>query len=100
MTGLLLDTPLSAEQREYAETVHASRGEALLTIINDILDFSKIEAGRLELEQIDLDVRDVVEDVAACSRAAHRAGIELPALVHRTCPRALRGDPVGSARSC
>jgi signal transduction histidine kinase len=49
MTALLLDTSLTQEQREYAETVHLS-GEALLTIINDILDFSKIEAGRLELD--------------------------------------------------
>jgi PAS domain S-box-containing protein len=61
MTGLLLDTNLSEEQREYAETVRIS-GENLLAIINDILDFSKIEAGRLELEVIDFELRNTIEE--------------------------------------
>jgi PAS domain S-box-containing protein len=63
MTGLLLDTDLAPEQREYAETVRIS-GQNLLTIINDILDFSKIEAGRMELEVIDFNPRNTVEEAA------------------------------------
>jgi signal transduction histidine kinase/DNA-binding response OmpR family regulator len=60
MSGLLLDTKLDAEQREYANTIRDS-GDALLTIINDILDFSKIEAGRMDVETQPFDVRECVE---------------------------------------
>ncbi|MEI6105943.1 MAG: PAS domain S-box protein [Opitutae bacterium] len=60
MTSLLLDSPLSAEQREYAETIRVS-GDALLTVINDILDFSKIESGRFELEKTEFSLRDCLE---------------------------------------
>ena len=60
MSGLLLDTPLDDEQRDYAATIRDS-GDALLTIINDILDFSKIEAGRMDIEAQPFDLRDCVE---------------------------------------
>ncbi|HMF74974.1 MAG TPA: response regulator, partial [Bryobacteraceae bacterium] len=62
MTGLLLDTDLTAEQREYADTVRRS-GEGLLTIINDILDFSKLEAGKMVIDATSFDLRQTIEDV-------------------------------------
>jgi PAS domain S-box-containing protein len=62
MTGLLLDTDMTEEQREYAGIVRRS-GEALLTIINDILDFSKVEAGKLEIEAVSFDLRVTIEEV-------------------------------------
>jgi signal transduction histidine kinase/DNA-binding response OmpR family regulator len=93
MTGLLLDTGLTPEQREYAETVRSS-GEALLAIINDILDFSKIEAGQLNLELTDFDVRRSVEEVVDLFAAQARAkGLELASLVYQDVPSVLRGDP-------
>ncbi len=93
MTGLLLDTPLDEEQRRYAETAR-NAGEALLLIINDILDFSKIEAGKLDLENIDFDLRGVVKQVVDLFMdQAFRKGIDLVGLIHAAVPTSLRGDP-------
>ena len=93
MTGILLDTDLTSEQREVAETVLSS-GEALLTILNDILDFSKIEAGKLELETIDFDLRDTVEAVVnLLASGAQRKGLELTSQLPQGIPVGLQGDP-------
>jgi PAS domain S-box-containing protein len=93
MTGLLLDTALTKEQREYAETVRCS-GEHLLTIISDILDFSKVEAGKLELESLDFDLRTTVEDaIGLVGERAYSKGLDLACLVKAGVPTALRGDP-------
>jgi PAS domain S-box-containing protein len=93
MNGLLLDTRLTAEQREYAETVRRC-SESLLDLINDILDFSKMEAGRLMLETIDFDLRAIVEDTLDLfAESAQNKGLELGCLLEPAVPTALRGDP-------
>jgi signal transduction histidine kinase/ActR/RegA family two-component response regulator len=92
MTGLLLDTDLSAEQRDYADTVRKS-GEALLAVINDILDFSKIEAGELVIESFAFDVRQVIEEVAEMLRPkAEENGIALIVQYSPNLPRRFLGD--------
>ena len=93
MSGLLLETEMDAEQRDFAETIQAS-GEALLAIINDILDFSKIEAGRIELEAIPFALGPCIEaaiDVVTPSAAAKQ--LELAYAIDRNLPVALVGDP-------
>jgi len=94
MTSLLLDTDLTPEQREFAETVTVS-GEALLAILNDILDFSKIEAGRLDLESVDFDIRHLVEDIAGLlSLPAHNKSLEFACSLPDDLPDTVRGDPL------
>ncbi len=92
MTSLLLDTPLTAEQRDYTETVRHS-SDALLTIINDILDFSKIEAGKLELESQLFDLRECVESALdlVAARASEKK-LDLAYLIDPDTPETLIGD--------
>ena len=93
MTGLLLDTDLDEEQRQYAEAVRKS-GENLLDIINDILDFSKIEAHRLSLEEMPFDLRATLEDTTEIlASRAHEKGLELICLVDPDLPWEVMGDP-------
>jgi PAS domain S-box-containing protein len=93
MTGLLLQTQLTAEQRQYAEIARSS-GESLLSLINEILDLSKIESGQLELERIDFDLRAVIDGtIDAVSLKANEKALELIVDVDPAIPVWLRGDP-------
>ncbi|MEK7763294.1 MAG: PAS domain S-box protein [Nitrospirota bacterium] len=93
MTGHLLDTDLTPEQRDYAEIVRIS-GDHLLMVINDILDFSKIEAGKLSLEIMDFDLRTAVDETLdLLAKPAADKGVHMACLVHANVPSALRGDP-------
>ena len=94
MTALLLDTPLSPEQREFTETIRRS-SDALLTVINDVLDFSKIEAGKLAIDRVDFDLQATVDEVLdLIGEAARRKNVELAAFIAPTVAPALFGDPV------
>ena len=94
MTRLLLDTPLDARQREYAEAV-ARSAESLLAIINDLLDFSKIEAGRLSIERIPFHLDELVQDVIALQAPRAQAkGLELRLDKRAEIPEWLLGDPL------
>ena len=92
MTGLLLDTNLSEEQKDFLQTIRLS-GDQLLVVINDILDFSKIESGKLELETQPFDLRDCIEDSLdlLASKAAEK-GLDLAYLIENNTPITLNGD--------
>ena len=93
MTGLLMDTRLDEEQKEYAQIIRGS-GETLLGLINDILDFSKIEAGRLDLECVDFDPGAIVEETLdLLVTRAQEKGVELLCEVEPSVPRRVGGDP-------
>lgn len=92
MTGLLLDTSLTTEQRDYARTVQSS-GEGLLGIINDILDFSKIEAGHLELEAVPFELFECVEGALdLVANLASNKGLELAYSIDPVVPAGIIGD--------
>ena len=94
MTELLLETGLTGTQRKYAETVQRS-GQNLLGIINDLLDFSKIEAGKLELENVDMDLRRTIEDVIdLLAERAHVKGLELACSIPANLVTYVKGDPL------
>ncbi|MDJ0838797.1 MAG: response regulator [Acidobacteriota bacterium] len=93
MTTLVLETKLTSEQREYCEIVRNS-GEILLALINDILDFSKIEAGKLELENIEFELRNVLEDAGEMLAVkAQEKDLELIIDLDRDVPPRVIGDP-------
>jgi GAF domain-containing protein/DNA-binding response OmpR family regulator len=92
MSGLLLDTPLDVEQRDYVNTIRES-GDALLTIINDVLDFSKIEAGRMDIEAQPFDLRECVESALdlIATRAVEKR-LDLAYVFEGDVPAAIVGD--------
>jgi two-component system sensor histidine kinase/response regulator len=93
MTGLLLDTPLRDDQREFADIARSS-GESLLAVLNDVLDFSKIEANQMVLEQVDFDLATIIDQsVDAIALRAGEKGLELIVDVEPALPRGVRGDP-------
>ncbi len=93
MTGLLLDTPLNEQQREFLATIRQS-ADGLLGVINDILDFSKIEARKLEIEEIPFDLRETVESaVDLLAERAQSKGLHLACLVYEEVWTSVIGDP-------
>jgi signal transduction histidine kinase/CheY-like chemotaxis protein len=93
MLELTLDTSLTAEQREYLVMAKYS-GESLLAIINDILDFSKVESGRLDLEEIDFNLHELVGEILkSLALRAHQKGLELACRLEPNVPEFVSGDP-------
>ncbi len=93
MAGLMLDTPLDTEQKEYLGIIRSS-SDALLQVINDVLDFSKIEAGKMDFEVLDFDLRTAMnETIILPAMAAQKKGIEFIYEIDSEVPSLLRGDP-------
>ncbi len=93
MTNLLMDTDLTSQQREYAETIRRS-AESLLLLINDVLDFSKVEAHKLIFETIDFNLQETIEgSLELLAETAQAKNIELAGFVLADVPTQLRGDP-------
>lgn len=93
MLSLLLDTELSAEQRDYVETARSS-SDLLLGIVSDVLDLSKIEAGKLEIEMIDYDLRTAIKDVVhLLTPSSNAKALALITHVHPDVPLVVSGDP-------
>jgi signal transduction histidine kinase/ligand-binding sensor domain-containing protein/CheY-like chemotaxis protein len=93
MASLLLDSPLSAEQTDWLNTIRHS-GDLLLTVINDILDFSKIEAGKLEMERIEFEVAAVIRDCSALlGEQMRKKQLTFSVNVAPDIPEAVYGDP-------
>jgi signal transduction histidine kinase/DNA-binding response OmpR family regulator/HPt (histidine-containing phosphotransfer) domain-containing protein len=93
MNTLLLESPLTPEQREYAQAIRTS-SESLLVVINDILDISKLEAGKVAIESIDFDLAEAAEGIAALMRPkAREKGITLDVAIAPALRRGFRGDP-------
>ncbi|HEY3927509.1 MAG TPA: ATP-binding protein [Candidatus Koribacter sp.] len=94
MTDLALGTRLDIEQRQYLETIKDS-SEALLALINDLLDFSKIEARKFELDNVEFDLRDVLEDtLRLLAPRAHQKDLELGCHIQTELPEQVFGDPI------
>lgn len=93
MAGLMMDTPLNSEQKEYLDTIRES-ADSLLSIINDILDFSKIEAGKLDLEILEFNLRNSIAEVMDLpSINAHKKGLEFAYYIDPDIPSHIKGDP-------
>jgi len=90
---LLMETPLNAEQKEFANDIY-SAGDSLLKLVNDILDFSKVEAGKLEFESIDFDLTSVMQDLSKTIRlSCENKGLDLRVELDKGLPPYLKGDP-------
>ena len=93
MTELALDTPLNQEQKEYLQLVRSS-ADSLLRVINDVLDFSKIEAGRLDLDQTDFDLPELISHtLKTLAVRAHKKGLEISSRIAADVGQMFSGDP-------